>query len=67
MSSAVEDRLRPQCISDQLIVELGQVLQRERSAEAASSDGGEDFVEIEDALWVSQGQVLLPCLRPTIR
>ena len=51
----MEDRLRPQCIGDQLIVQLGQVLRCERPAEAASGDSGNDFLEIEDALRISQG------------
>jgi hypothetical protein len=49
-----------------LIVELVQVLQRERSTEATLDDGGEDLLEIEDALRISQRQVLLSFLRPPI-
>ena len=58
-SNAVEGCLRLQCIGDQLSVELGQVLQRERSSEAALSDGGENPLEIEDALRMSERQMLL--------
>jgi len=59
-SNAVEGCLRPQRIDDQLIVVLGQVFQRERSAEAALSNGGENPLETEDALRMSERQMLLP-------
>jgi len=59
-SNAVEGCLRPQRIDDQLIVELGQVLQGERPVEAALGDGGENRLEIEDALRMSERQMLLP-------
>ena len=42
-------------------------LQCKRPTEATLGDGGEDLLEIEDASRISQRQILLSCLRPSIR
>ena len=57
----------PPGIADEPVVKLGQVFQRERPAEAASGDGSDDLLEVEDALRVSEREVLLAPCRPSIR
>lgn len=49
----VEHCLHPQRIGHELVVELGQVLQCERSTKATLGDGGEDLLEIKVALQIS--------------